>query len=921
MPLVTFYFQLHQPLRLHVERGEFLWEERNKEVFLKVSQRCYLPATRMFTDLVVKYPGFRICLGLSGTFLEQAERYDPNVLVALYELYEAGRAGNQVELLNETYYHSLVSLFEDESRSEFQEQVSLHRQELINLLGVKPKVFRNTELIYNNEIADMVAVMGYQAMLCEQCDDRSASANGQSCGPNRVLRAKGRHGRSRKLIVLARNRDLSDAVGVRYRKVPVTAEEYAGMLAGAPGEAVLLGYDYEHIGEHIEAESGIFDFWRDLAKVLSSQSEITVANPSQIAGQFKDVECPVLDVPVSSTSSWSDSRQGTDRWLGSFTQRELFKDIQSLDPEVKDAVGAGGALLRRYRLLTISDHWYYLHEDHETDRWAREGLSPYGSQAAAAFVLTRAMNDLRQSVKSFNVIKRAQRTAVILVTPETARLPSTGMGEFAQFVSGKSGGMGEVVSALCKGLADRRVPVHLITLNLARRFREESGLSETEWVQKRHQIHPENVHLVTSALYEDYRSAYDGNPLINAAEFQRQIVNSYVTDIQSRYQGRAILHTNDWMAGGVVAAYASLRDIPLLHTVHNTHTGLIPVDLFGGVNLHKVWERLYVVKEHSRDCVDAQATAIKNATKVSYVGQRFLTEVIEDHFPEQPVIPSIVRQETKAKFHMGAAMVIANGISPDLFPENQKEDPRADQPGLARRFGPQDADLVGAKRANLVKLQEKMGLVKDPDAILLYWPSRLDPTQKGIQLLEQIAQRFVDAHPGVQIAVIGDPVGTDPAHAEIMGRIAYASGGRIAFRRFDEDLSVLGYAAASDVFGASLYEPFGQIDVVGNIYGATATNRDTGGYADKISPLSLRAWGAPMDRGNGVLFKNYDAEGLWWGLGAAVENHRYFRQNLEEWQRQMQRIIRQARDTWSLENMVAGYMMAYEQLNGGRPLA
>ena len=96
MPLVTFYFQLHQPLRLHMERGEFLWEHRNREVFLKVSQRCYLPATRMFTELVAKYRGFKVCLGLSGTFLEQAERYNPDVLVALHGLYETGLASDQV---------------------------------------------------------------------------------------------------------------------------------------------------------------------------------------------------------------------------------------------------------------------------------------------------------------------------------------------------------------------------------------------------------------------------------------------------------------------------------------------------------------------------------------------------------------------------------------------------------------------------------------------------------------------------------------------------------------------------------------------------------------------------------------------------------------------------------------------------------
>jgi len=131
---------------------------------------------------------------------------------------------------------------------------------------------------------------------------------------------------------------------------------------------------------------------------------------------------------------------------------------------------------------------------------------------------------------------------------------------------------------------------------------------------------------------------------------------------------------------------------------------------------------------------------------------------------------------------------------------------------------------------------------------------------------------------------------------------------------------MLGYAAAGDVFGASLYEPFGQIDVVGNIHGATTTNRDTGGYTDKITPLNLRAWGAPIDNGNGVLFRSYDTGGLWWGLAQAVEHHRYFHKHPKEWEKQMRRIMMQARKTWSLDNMVARYITAYEELNEGKPL-
>jgi glycogen synthase len=168
--------------------------------------------------------------------------------------------------------------------------------------------------------------------------------------------------------------------------------------------------------------------------------------------------------------------------------------------------------------------------------------------------------------------------------------------------------------------------------------------------------------------------------------------------------------------------------------------------------------------------------------------------------------------------------------------------------------------------------------------------------------------------------VVGDPVGGDNWHADVMGRIAYASGGRVCYHRFSQDLSTLGYAAATDVFGASLYEPFGQIDVVGNLYGATATNRDTGGYSDKIVPLSLRAWGAPIDQGNGVLFRDYDAAGLWWGLSSALQNHRYFREHPREWEKQMRRIMKEARSTWSMDNMIAKYIIAYEDLNGGKPL-
>jgi glycogen synthase len=235
---------------------------------------------------------------------------------------------------------------------------------------------------------------------------------------------------------------------------------------------------------------------------------------------------------------------------------------------------------------------------------------------------------------------------------------------------------------------------------------------------------------------------------------------------------------------------------------------------------------------------------------------------------------------------------------------------------LVRKYDPDD-DVITAKRENLVEFQKRTGLMVNPDAILLYWPSRLDETQKGCELLEDIALKFVIENGDVQIAVVGNGVEGDRKHEEIMGRIVCASGGKIAYHRFSEPLSMLGYAAASDVFGASLYEPCGQIDQIGNLFGATATNRDTGGYHDKIRELQLRCDGASCDTGNGFLFCNYDPGGLWYGLTRSVQFHRNPPEVREE---QMKRIMREARNKYSLDTMVDEYVKVYEILNG-KPLS
>ncbi len=916
MPLVTVCLRLHQPFRLSPEEATFLWDQKNREIFQHGAQQCYLPLTRMFTELVREHSNFKISFSVSGTFLEQAEFYEPAVIDALRNLERSAGHQGQVEFLEETYYHSLVSFFPDPEKTEFKEQVSLHREKISGIFDVKPTAFANTGLLYDNEIANIVADMGFTAILCEMSDRIVNVRDRKPAAVNVVYRVRGRKGRPRKLAVLPRNAYLSHRLVATSGDAYPTAGEYADLIHQAGGEIVVLVCDFPLVEQGTQIYRKVEEFWRALPEELPRYMDIVPANPTEVAEWFQITSCPMVDCAEPEYPPQGEAPE-TLSFLRSRAQRVLFRNLEGLEPEARRA---GGDLLRKFRYLTTADHLLYLNGEGHNGDLPEHDQNPYDSVATAAYTLTHAADELSHDVKNFNILTRSTRTPVIIITPETARLPSEGMGQFAKYVSGKSGGLGDVISALCKGLSIRGIPVHLVTINLSTRFREEAGLSESEWIQKRHRLNPENVHLVSSAIFEGYRSAYDGSPLANAAEFQRQVVNTYLKEIRSQYEGRAILHTNDWMAGGVIVAYAKMRGVPVLHTVHNTHTGHVPLDMFYGVNLQKLWNALYISFESQQQCVDCQATAIKSATKISYVGERFLKEVVGDYFADRPIIPWSVREETKIKYVNRSALVIPNGISPDVYPENQQENPEVDGPGLAKCFGPDD-DVVEAKRLNLVKFQKRMGLNADPEAILLYWPSRLDLMQKGIELIEEIAQRFVNEHPGVQIAVVGDPVGGDWTHADIMGRIACASQGRIAYRRFDQSLSILGYAAASDVFGASLYEPFGQIDVVGNLYGATATNRDTGGYSDKIKPLSLRAWGAPIDSGNGVLFRDYNAAGLWWGLNATVQNHTYFHEHPREWEKQARRIMRETRNNWSLDNMVARYITAYEGLNDGKPLA
>ncbi|MBN2254336.1 MAG: glycogen/starch synthase [Deltaproteobacteria bacterium] len=900
MPLVTIYFQLHQPFRLHPDRDKFLWDEMNREVFVNVSSKSYLPALSLLTESIAANGSFKITLSMSGVFLEQAEMYQPEVIMALQRLFDAGGKEMRVEYLDETYYHSLSSIYQDPVKKEFRDQVSLHREKMRMFFGIQPKSFRNTELIYNNEIAETVYDMGYRAMLCEARDDMVGGVD-PAIMPGTIFRARGTG-----LIVIPRNRELSDDIAFRFSRRQFTPFEYAQKIAGMNYESVMLGFDLEHMGEHIWEDKGIFDFWKDLPHALAEHSTIELATPAEIGARYENSACPIVDIPRSSTSSWADAARDTFGWMGTQTQYELFRDIESHEA---DAKRAGGELLTRWRHLTTSDHVYFLHERPGDDHAVHSYFNPYGgSSTQATQILTRKIDYFDTALKRFDILKRSERTVVLMLAPETGKLPDE-MGPLAQYISGKSGGLGEVVSALCEGLIDRNIDVHLATLNLKKRFQRESHLDESQWRTIRYQTESDKIHLVSSSIFADLPGAYGGDPRLNAAEFQKEIVNNIIKEVRGKSKGRLIVHSHDWMAGGAITAYVKSRKIPILHTVHNIFTGHIPFDMLFGIDLDQLSNYLYLSDMYGRRCVDCQASAIKSATLINFVGQRFLEEVVNDFFSDRYIVPPSVRQEVKEKYHFGSALAIINAPSRLMYPENCQY--------LVRRYGLND-DVIAAKRENLVEFQKRTGLAVNSDAILFYWPSRLDPAQKGTDLLLEIILKFVIEHGDVQVAVVADGVGGDRNQEETIGRIAWASGGKISYQHYNEELSMLGFAAAHDVFGASLYEPCGQIDQVGNLFGATATNRDTGGYHDKIRELRLRIDGSVQDVGSGFLFRDYDAGGLWYGLTKSVRFHRY---PLEIREPQIRRIMKEARERYDLNVMIAEYVRVYEKLNGGTPLA
>lgn len=392
MSSICFYFHVHQPFRIKKYRffdighdadyfnAEGETDLNNKRILEKVARKCYLPTNKVLLDLLKQHPEFRVSFSITGVVLEQLEKYSPEALESFQKLIDT----KQVEVLSETYYHSLSFLH---SELEFKSQIDLHTKKLKEVFGIKkPKVFRNTELIYRNDIAKMVEDMGYTGILAEGADHVLGWRS-----PNFVYKPVG----TSKIKLLLKNYKLSDDIAFRFsqrswKEFPLTSEKFAQWVneINGNGQVVNLFMDYETFGEHQWEDTGIFDFLRALPGELLKHPDNDFVTPSEAIKKYDSV----AEIDMPHYVSWADVERDLSAWLSNSMQEDALRKLYSLEEKV--AKSKNKKIKEDWRRLTTSDHFYYM-----CVKWFNDGdvhayFNPYDSPYDAFRYYMNVLTDL-----------------------------------------------------------------------------------------------------------------------------------------------------------------------------------------------------------------------------------------------------------------------------------------------------------------------------------------------------------------------------------------------------------------------------------------------------------------------------------------------------------------------------------------------
>lgn len=389
---LVFYLHVHQPWRVRdysvfdtATDHEYFKDgttasASNKAILQKVADKSYRPMNALLERLLQTYPDFKFSLSISGTFLEQAEAWAPDVIDSFRRLIATGR----VEVVAETFYHSLAFFYD---RGEFERQVNLHRAKIRELFGVETTAFRNTELAYNDQLAKWADDAGFKAIITEGWDKVLGWRS-----PNYVYRPHD----TTNIKLLLKNYRLSDDIAFRFGNkawegYPLTANTYGTWVNDSlgDGQVVNLFMDYETFGENVWEDTGIFSFFEDFIGQWNSNEHNTFYTVSGAAESFETKDT----VTMPDTVTWADSERDLTAWLGNAMQQEAMRHLYNLSDDVLRSQDA--SLISDWSRLTTSDHPYYM-----CTKWSNDGdvhayFSPYDSPYDAFLYYMNAVRDVR----------------------------------------------------------------------------------------------------------------------------------------------------------------------------------------------------------------------------------------------------------------------------------------------------------------------------------------------------------------------------------------------------------------------------------------------------------------------------------------------------------------------------------------------
>ena len=398
MRSIVLYLHMHQPWRLKhynifsVDHDHDYWTEKdwyagtnNERIFKKVADKSYRPMLKLLGKCIKNYPGFKFSLSITGTFLDQAEKWAPDVIETLQKLTKTGR----VEIVAETYYHSLAFFYD---REEFEAQVKQHQERIHKLFGVRSEVYRNTELSYNNDLAKWAEDFGFKGILAEGWDKILEWRS-----PNFVYRPSG----CKKLKLLMKNYRLSDDIAFRFsdkhwKEWPLTVEKYMKWVETDTlrGPLINLFMDFETFGENIWEDTGIFKFFESFIDDWSKSKD----NNFMTVSEACDSAEPTAEISMPWTVTWADTERDLSAWLGNSMQHEAMKALYELKPEVLST--GNRKLIEDWRRLQTSDHPYYMCTKYFNDGDVHAYFSPYDSPYDAFLYYMNSLRDIRGRIDS-----------------------------------------------------------------------------------------------------------------------------------------------------------------------------------------------------------------------------------------------------------------------------------------------------------------------------------------------------------------------------------------------------------------------------------------------------------------------------------------------------------------------------------------